>query len=72
MTFDLVMTKRRDRTSVDDPFLISAAPPPTITFFGHLECKVVYCVVFGPNLTFTLCSNEYKYLGKSTFTWDFA
>ena len=36
MTFDLAMTKRQDRTSVDDLFfLISAAPPPHHQLSGH-------------------------------------
>ena len=52
MTFDLAMTKRQDRTSVDDHFfLISAAPPttPPTFFLATLECKVkLFVLCFGP------------------------
>ena len=51
MTFDLAMTKRQDRTSVDDHFfLISAAPPHHQLFFlATLECKVkLFVLCFGP------------------------
>ena len=71
MTFDLAMTKRQDRTSVDDLFfLISAAPPPHHQLFlATLECKVKwFCVVFRPEiwpLPYVVGESTCKYVTRS-------
>ena len=53
MTFDLAMTKRQDRTSVDDLFFpnLSCTTTTPPSFLATLECKVKwFCVVFRPEI----------------------
>ena len=71
MTFDLTMTKRQDRTSVDDLFfLISAAPPPHHQLFWPLwnVRSSVLCCVSARDLALTSCSRRiymWEYVTRS-------